>query len=84
MTTRPFAETAVYTVRPHAGGPEQTVNRANLLLAKGPFNLPGDQTRCVVQEDRPKYFDSDSEEEEWYFQPAPVPVRVVPVEATRS
>ena len=82
VTTRPFAETAVYTVRPHAGGPEQTVNRANLLLAKGPFNLPGDQTRCVVQEDRPKYltFDSDSEEEEWYFQPAPVPVRVAPVE----
>ena len=49
VTTQLFAETAVCAVRPDAGGPEQRANRANILLAKGPFNLPGDQPTCVVQ-----------------------------------
>ena len=62
--SRLAAETAVYMVWPHAGGPEQTVDRANLLLGKGPFNLPGDQTTCAVQEDRPKYLSLNSDSEE--------------------
>ena len=80
MTNQPFAETQVYTVRPHLGGPERTVNRADLLLAKGLFNQP-DPTTCVVQ-DRPNYlhFESDSEEEEWYCQSAPTPLGVAPVQ----
>ena len=80
VTNQPFAETQVYTVRPHLGGPERTVNRADLLLAKGLFNQP-DPTTCVVQ-DRPNYlhFESDSEEEEWYCQSAPAPLGVAPVQ----
>ena len=80
--TRPFAETAVFTVWPHAGSPEQTVNRANFLHAKGPLNQPEGQPTCAVPEDRPKYLssDSDTEEEEWYFQPVFVPVRVAPIQ----
>ena len=68
------------TVWPHSGGPKRTVNWADLLLAKGLFNQPN-HTTCVVQ-DRPSYlhFDSDSEEEEWFCQPAPASLGVAPVQ----
>ncbi|KAL8615846.1 hypothetical protein ACOMHN_048554 [Nucella lapillus] len=82
VTARPFENTPVYSVRPHSGGREFTLNRKDLLPAVAPLVAPIVE-RAIEKPIQPVVEEVDDWENEWILIPVqPVVLGFQPSEAS--